>query len=217
MLTYYHSGVRSLLVVLLATTTLLIAPLLAQAQEVTPTPRPILGQDPNAPCVTSRLRVGDLEGVDDTIDAGLERITREAEAWHPDARLYTLRLGCRLLATGVQWEGVFFSETAQALYSTDTARVDAVNDAPETIPTLNPSGLSLRNVHRSLIRAGFSDDMQLTALGGVTIRQSTSTHPFGPPSAPRDEVYAHLAIDVDGVITDVWVSMQDYTIYRYGS
>lgn len=183
----------------------------------TSTPESILGQDPDAPCANSRLRIGDLESVDTTIESGLQRAVEEARRWQPDARLYTLRLGCPLLTTGVQWEGVFFSETAQAFYSTDTARIDAVNDPPETIPTLDPAGINMREVYRSLIRAGFSDDLQLTAQGGVTIRQSTEAHPFGPPSAPRNQVYAHLAIEVDGQITDVWVSTADRTIYRYGN
>ena len=188
---------------------------LAVAQ--TSTPESVLGQDPDAACANSRLRIGDLESVDATVEQGVQRAVEEAQRWQPDARLYTLRLGCPLLTTGVQWEGVFFSETAQAFYSTDTARIDAVNDPPETIPTLDPTGLNMREVYRSLIRAGFSDDLQLTAQGGVTIRQSTQTHPFGPSSAPRDQVYAHLAIEVDGQITDVWVSVTDRTIYRYGS
>lgn len=178
---------------------------------------PLLGVDPNAPCATSRLRIGDLENVDGTLEAGLEASVAEAQQWQLDARLYTLRLGCPLLTTGVQWEGVFFSETAQAFYSTDTARVDAVNDPPDSIPTLDPSTISMREVYRSLIRAGFSDNLQLTAQGGVTIRMSTDTQPFGPQAAPKDQVYAHLAIEVDGQITDVWVSMADFTIYRYGS
>lgn len=181
------------------------------------TPQSVLGQDPEAPCATSRLRIVDLESVDATVERGVQRARDEAERWQADARLYTLRLGCPLLTTGVQWEGVFFSETAQAFYSTDTARIDAVNDPPESIPTLDPGGLNLREVYRSLIRAGFSDDLKLTAQGGVTIRQSTQSHPFGPPSAPRDRVYAHLAIEVDGQITDVWVSVEDGTIYRYSN
>jgi hypothetical protein len=201
---------------LVAFTCLAIAgsnPVIAQES----TPQSVLGEDPNASCATSRLRIGDLESVDGTSAAGVERAVEEAQRWQPDARLYTLRLGCPLLTTGVQWEGVFFSETAQAYYSTDTGRIEAVNDAPETIPTLDPSNVSMKEVYRSLIRAGFSDDLQLTAQGGVTIRQSTQTHPFGPPAAPRDGVYAHLAIEVDGQITDVWVSTMDGTIYRYSN
>lgn len=181
------------------------------------TPESILGESPDAACATSRLRIGDLESVDATIERGVQRAMEEAQRWQPDARLYTLRLGCPLLTTGVQWEGVFFSETAQAFYSTDTGRIDAVNDPPNTIPTLDPAVLNMREVYRSLLRAGFSDDLQLTAQGGVTIRMSTEEHPFGPPSAPRGQTYAHLAIEVDGQITDVWVSVTDGTIYRYGT
>lgn len=185
------------------------------AQELTP--GSMLGENPDAPCATSRLRIGDLESVDATIERGVQQAVEEAQRWQPDARLYTLRLGCPLLTTGVQWEGVFFSETAQAFYSTDTARIDAVNDPPETIPTLDPTVLNMREVYRSLIRAGFSDALHLTAQGGVTIRMSTDAHPFGPPSAPRNQTYAHLAIEVDGQVTDVWVSVTDGTIYRYGT
>lgn len=181
------------------------------------TPESILGESPDAACATSRLRISDLESVDATIEQGVQRAVDEAQRWQSDARLYTLRLGCPLLTTGVQWEGVFFSETAQAFYSTDTARIDAVNDPPDTIPTLDPTVLNMREVYRSLLRAGFSDDLQLTAQGGVTIRQSTDAHPFGPPAAPRNQTYAHLAIEVDGQITDVWVSVTDGTIYRYGT
>lgn len=177
----------------------------------------ILGVDADAPCATSRLRIGDLESVDGSIENGIQRAVEEAQRWQADARLYTLRLGCPLLTTGVQWEGVFFSEAAQQFYSTDTGRTDAVNDDPETIPTLDPSGIRMREIQRSLIRAGFSNDLQLTAQGGVTIRQSTDTHPFGPAEAPRNQIYAHLAIEVDGQVTDVWVSIADFTIYRYAN
>lgn len=202
-------------VALLAALVFAASALPGAAQE--PTPQSILGENPDAPCATSRLRIADLETVDATIERGVQRAVEEAQRWQKDARLYTLRLGCPLLTTGVQWEGVFFSETAQAFYSTDTGRIDAVNDPPESIPTLDPGVLNMREVYRSLIRAGFSDELQLTAQGGVTIRQSTDSHPFGPPSAPRNQTYAHLAIEVDGQITDVWVSVTDGTIYRYGT
>ncbi len=202
-------------VVVLAALLLAMTVTTLAAQESTP--ESILGESPDAACATSRLRISDLESVDATIEQGVQRAVDEAQRWQADARLYTLRLGCPLLTTGVQWEGVFFSETAQAFYSTDTARIDAVNDPPDTIPTLDPTVLNMREVYRSLIRAGFSDDLQLTAQGGVTIRQSTDARPFGPPAAPRNQTYAHLAIEVDGQITDVWVSVTDGTIYRYGT
>lgn len=183
-------------------------------QEATPGILP--GQDPKAPCASGRLHIRDLASVDLSVARGVEHATERALAWQPDARLYTLRLGCPLLTVGYQWEGDFFSESSQMFYSTDTGVADAVNDDPSTIPTLDPKGISLQEVYRTLQKAGFSDELLLSAAGGVTIRYSTDTHPFGPDSAPRDRVYAHVAIDVSGQVTDVWVSIADGTIYRYG-
>lgn len=200
--------------VLLTITLLLALPGLVSAQESTPGVLP--GQDPEAPCANGRLQVRDLAEVDETIQSGVEQATEVAQDWQPDARLYTLRLGCPLLTSGYRWEGVFFSETAQALFSTDTGVVDAVEADPDTIPTLDPAGISMQGVYRTLLRAGFSDELLLSAAGGVTIRTSTDESPFGPESAPRNQVYAHVAIEVSGQVTDVWVSLEDNTVYRYG-
>lgn len=181
------------------------------------TPGSLFGEEAESPCATGRLRLSNLDGADATIAAGVERATEKARAWQPDARLYTLRLGCPLLTAGIQWEGIFFSQTAQAFFATDSGRVDAVNDDPDTIPELQLDGISLTTVYRTLIRAGFTDELLLSAAGGVTIRLSTETHPFGPEAAPRGQIYAHVAIEVSGQVTDVWVSMADGdgTIYRY--
>jgi hypothetical protein len=185
----------------------------ALAQDATP--EFLLGQDPNAPCATGRLALGDLEGAEGTIAKGVEAATAKAQAWQSDARLYTLRLGCPLLTTGYQWEGTFFSATAQAFYTTDTGEIDASDDNPDDVPTLTVEGISLRQIYRSLTRAGFTDDLLLSAAGGLTLRPSTEALPFGPPSAPRGQTYAHLAIEERGQVTDVWVSLTDGTVYRY--
>jgi hypothetical protein len=192
---------------------ILLMPLAVHAQEATP--GLVLGQDADAPCATGRLRIGDLEGADASLTRGVEVATAKAQSRQKDARLYTLRLGCPLLTTGYQWEGTFFSETAQAFLTTDTGQIEASDDDPESIPTLSTENLSLRPVYRSLIRAGFTDALLLGASGGVTIRPSTDILPFGPPTAPRGQTYAHLAIEERGQVTDVWVSMADGTIYRY--
>jgi hypothetical protein len=181
----------------------------------TSTPESAFGVDPNAACGMSRLRVGDLRDIDDTIGPGVERATEEANEWQDDARLFTLRLGCPLLITGVKWEGVYFSQSAQAFYETDTGKVDPVEVDPSLIPTLDPDNFLMSTIYGALIEYGFSDDLLLTAQGGVTIRTSTNELPFGPPSAPRGEVYAHMAIEQQDVIIDVWVSMADGTIYTY--
>jgi hypothetical protein len=215
-LTRYSSCSSSLLrktVAAAIATMLLLTPTGVVAQEATP--GLVLGQDANAPCAVGRLKIGDLEGADGTLAKGLEAATAKAQAWQKDVRLYTLRLGCPLLTTGYQWEGTYFSKTAQAFFSTDTGQIDASDDDPDSIPTLASESLSLRPVYRSLVRAGFTDTLLLGASGGVTIRPSTEAQPFGPPSAPRDQTYAHVAIEERGQVTDVWVSMTDGTIYRY--
>lgn len=179
------------------------------------TPESAFGEDPNAACAMSRLRVGDLKDIDNTVGKGVERATEEAHQWQSDARLFTLRLGCPLLVTGVKWEGVFFSQTAQAFYETDTGKVDPVEVDPSLIPTLAPDQLQMSMVYDSLIEFGFTEDLLLTAQGGVTIVTSTNEMPFGPPSAPRGHVYAHMAIEQQDVIIDVWVSISDGTVYTY--
>lgn len=179
------------------------------------TPETSFGIDANAACATSRLRVGDLNLIEDSLAPGVKRATEEAQMWQKDSRLYTLRLGCPLLVTGVKWEGVFFSQSAQAFYETDTGKVDPVEVDPKLIPTLAPDRFSMSMVYDALIAQGFTDDLLLTAQGGVTIKTSTDELPFGPPTAPRGHVYAHLAIEQQDVIIDVWVSMTNGAIYTY--
>lgn len=198
---------------------LLAVPQIAAGQAVTPqaTPPNAFGVNPDSACYNSRLKVGDLANADASIQQGVARATRDARAWQPDAQLTSLRLVCPLLTTGLRWEGVFFSAEAQAYYSTDTGRKEAVEEDPDTIPILDPATISLKEAYRSLVRGGFDDDMYLTAQGGVTIKMSTDDLPFGPPAAPRGQLYAHLAVDDNGLVTDVWVSLADGTIYRYAS
>lgn len=183
----------------------------------TSTPGATFGFDPNAPCANSRLRVGDLKLINDTIEPGVKRATEEAQAWQRDARLFTLRLGCPLLVTGVKWEGVYFSESAQAFYETDTGKVEPVEDDPSIIPTLAPDRFRMSLVYESLIDYGFTDDLLLTPQGGVTIKTSTNELPFGPPEAPRGYVYAHMSVEQQDVIVDVWVSMTTGEVFTYRS
>jgi len=182
------------------------------------TPSTLPGEsDTTRPCFDGRLRIRDLEGADETLQAGLERITQLAEDWEEDARLFAIRLGCPLLEIGYQWEATFFSESAQAFYSTDTAEVVAAEADPRTIPTLETTDLSIVSVYRSLVRAGYTEESQLGALGGVTIRRSTDAQRFGPPSAPTGDIYYHVSVLERGEVIDVWIAASDGTIYRYES
>ncbi len=180
------------------------------------TPETLPGEtDTSQPCFDGRLRVRDLEAADATLKPGIDRVTQLAKEWEEDARLVALRLGCPLLETGYQWEATYFSKSAQAFYGTDTAEVQAAEDDPETIPTLETRGLSILSVYHSLVRAGYAEDSLLGAAGGVTIRQSTEALPFGPPAAPVGDIYYHVSVLERGEVIDLWIAARDGTPYRY--
>ncbi len=210
---------RWLRLVVLASILGLLVPAPALAQDEEGTPPPLAGEsDTGLPCFDGRLRIRDLENADPSIPDGLARVYEIGKAWEPDAELFSLRLGCPLLETGYQWEGMFFSRTAQAFFSTDTNEIRATDEDPGTIPILGTSpDTQVHFVYRSLVRAGFEEDALLGAGGGVTIRPSTDEQPFGPPAAPKGDVYYHVSIQQRGEIVDVWVASQDGTIYQYYS
>ncbi|MBA2468298.1 MAG: hypothetical protein H0V37_02700 [Chloroflexia bacterium] len=194
-------------------------PALAATQSEEASPPPLAGEsNAEAPCFDGRLRIRDLQHADSTIPDGLARVYDVGLAWEADATLFALRLGCPLLETGYQWEGTFFSKSAQAFFSTDTIETQATDDDPNSIPILDTSeGMEVLFVYLSLVRAGFDEDALLGAGGGVTIRPSTDASPFGPPTAPKPEVYYHVSILQRGEVVDVWVASRDGTIYQYNS
>lgn len=182
--------------------------------DATPPANPVAG-DVSQPCFNGLLRVGDLEKADTTLTSGMAAAEAQAKTWQGDSRLYSLRLGCPLLEAGYQWNGTYFSETAQAFYRTDTGEVQAAEDDPSSIPTLDLRGISFRQIYRSLLRAGYTGDLAITAAGGVTIRENIDAQPFGPSNAPKNVVYAHLAIEDRNEIKDIWVDVTNGTVYRY--
>lgn len=206
-------GTRIRFIFLLAMVLWLSGVPIVNAQESTPASG--FSTDDNAACADSRLRVRDLKLIDDTIEPGVKRATEEAQQWQKDSRLYTLRLGCPLFVTGVKWEGVFFSESAQAFYETDTGRVDPVEVDPKLIPTLAPDRFRMSLVYDALITHGFTDDLLLTATGGVTIKTNTPQMPFGPPTTQSGFVYAHIAVEQQDMVIDVWISLTDYKVHVY--
>ena len=201
---------------LLVVVTLCIAAVPVLAADPTPTAPPslILG-DPNQPCGAGVLHVRDLEGADATLAQGIADATKLAQAWQKDVRLYSVQLSCPLLQGGYSWNGVFFSQTAQAFYRTDTLELSAAEDDPSVIPTLDPGALSFRDIYNSLLKAGFDGSLEIDPANGVTVRQNTAAIPFGPPNAPKDTVLVHLAIIDRSETKDVWVSAVDGTVYRY--
>lgn len=211
-----RSGQRWPLLVILALLTVLISPAAALAQQApTATSPSVLGQDAGQPCADGRLQVKDLAVADSSMADGITAAKNAARKWRDDARLVILRLGCPLLEPGLRWDGTFFSDSAQAYITTETGKIEPAEDDPRTIPTLVTDGLSFKLVYRSLLKAGFDDNLELVPGSGVTVQMSTEQQPFGPPSAPRGQVYFHLAIEERGEVKDVWVNSVDGTIYRY--
>jgi hypothetical protein len=190
----------------------------APAQDDAGTPPSLDGQaDASQPCADGRLRIRDLQHADPSIPSGLEHVYEVGEAWEEDAQLFALRLVCPLLETGYQWEGTFFSRDAQAFFATDTGQSTPAEDDPAKVTILSTDGLQVQFVYLSLVRAGFDPDSPLSAGSGVTVRINTDAQPFGPPAAPKDDVYFHVAIEERGEVIDVWVASKDGTVYSYNT
>ncbi|MGB3328435.1 MAG: hypothetical protein WBA46_05725 [Thermomicrobiales bacterium] len=188
----------------------------AFAQDGAATPPPMLGgRDPSQPCAEGVLHLRDLEGADASFKKGMADATAKAVAWQSDARLFSLQLSCPLLEEGYSWNGVFFSESRQSFYRTDTLEQTAAEYEPAAIPTLDPSTLSFRNIYNSLLKAGLDGSMTIDPSNGVTVRQNSATIPFGPRNAPLDKVLVHLAIIDRNETKDVWIDVVDGTVYRY--
>lgn len=184
------------------------------AETATPPPALVDGNS-TLPCAEGILHLRDLEGADATLQQGIADATAMAQAWQSDARLYSLQLSCPLLQSGYSWNGVFFSESRQSFYRTDTLEQTAAEYEPSAIPTLDPGALSFRNIYNSLLKAGFDGSMTIDPSNGVTVRQNAASIPFGPANAPKDKVLVHLAIIDRNETKDVWLDVVDGTVYRY--
>lgn len=186
--------------------------------EPTPTPRaasddPSAGSAPNQLCAQGRLRLGDLAAIDATAAGALAAARDEALAWQGDARLVAVQVACRMLESAVRWQATFFSPAARSVLLTGTGETRPVDDDPAQVRDLPTDDLSFASLLRALTGAGYDDALLLSA-NGVTVQLSTDEHPFGPPTAPRDAVYYHVAVDVRGEIDDVFVAA-DGTVHRY--
>jgi hypothetical protein len=168
-----------------------------------------------APCADGKLRIGDLEGADATMQAGIEQAKQTALAWEEDSRLVAIQLRCPLLETGYFWEATFFSESAQAFWRSGTDEIQAADNDPSTVKTLITDNLSFEELGGRLQRAGYSSDLVINISTGVTVRYNTRDEPFGPPNAPVNVILYHVAIEERGQVNDVWVSVDDGTVYRY--
>jgi len=179
------------------------------------TPEPMLNGDASAPCSEGRLQVQDLSIADESRGRGVDAAAEKAKAWQADARLVELRLSCPLLEAGFLWHGEFYSDSAQAFINTDTGEIAPAESDPRAIPTLVSDRLSFQLVHRSLLRAGKAEGLEVMPGSGVSVRTSTEDTPFGPANAPKDRVYFHVALLERNEVQDIWIDAEDGTIYRF--
>lgn len=182
----------------------------ATVESLATTAGPPLGQ-----CAQGRLTIGDLTAVDAAWRQGLSAATVKATAWQADARLVAFRVGCQPLEAVLRWQGRFYSSETQAFFLSDTGGTTPAEVAPELVQTMPTDVVSFRRLRRALLHASFQDSTELSPVSGVEVRLSTAEDPFGPPEAPRNTVYYHVAIPQRGEIKDLFVSASDGTIYAY--
>lgn len=166
------------------------------------------------PCEDGRLAIGDLLAIDEDWQAGVTAATELARRWQADARLIQLKVGCQPLAAQFRWQGTFYSDSAQSFFLSDSGQTQPAEDDPSTIETLPTDGISFRQLHVTLARAGQVDADFFNPSSGVTIRLNTPNSPFGPPGIPEDVVY-YVAVEHSGETRDLFVSQADWSIYSY--
>lgn len=170
---------------------------------------------PAATCASGRLLIGDLPAIQEEFEESVAAETARALEWQADARLVGLRVGCELLGSGFNWRGAFFSDAIQTYFFSDTGETRTVDAVAPPGPTLDLSGVSFVHLHRSLIRAGYDEMVELNPSSNVELRLNSEEAPFGPPEAPRDEVYFHVAVETRGEVVDLFVSAESGTLYQY--
>lgn len=180
----------------------------------TATPRVNPAPVPRARCADGRIVNGDLPAIDLEWTAGVQSAIERARAWHGDARLVSLQVGCMPLEAAFRWEGLFYSDSAQAFYSSDTGVSTPAEVDPAAVPQLPFDRLSFAMLHRSLAKAGYGETVTFSPTSGVTVRLNAPTDPFGPPGIPADIVY-HVAVEDRGETRDLFVSAVDGVIYSY--
>ena len=184
-----------------------------------PTPTPRTPSRPATvvaaePCAGGRLMVGDLRAIDEAWRDGLAAAGELARTWRADARLVSLRVACQPLESGFRWQGRYYAESAQAFFVSDSGQTEPAEVDPAGVPALPSDDLAFRELQRSLARAGYDDDAQISPTGGVTVRMNDPDEPFGPPDTPQGVVY-HVAIEDESEVRDLFVSGTDWLTYLY--
>ncbi len=181
----------------------------------TPDPEPT-GEVIHSRCAEGVLTVADIPAMDAEWAAGLQRALEKAQAWRGDARLVTLQIGCSPLEEGFRWNGQFYSNTAQAYFSSDTGLTTPAEIAPAAVVTLPLDRMSFAELHKTIAKSGYGNETRISPTSGITIRLNAPTDPFGPPGIPND-VVVHVALEAETDTQDLYVSAANWTLYLFGN
>jgi hypothetical protein len=166
-------------------------------------------------CSAGQLVVGDLPAIDRKWRDGIAQATAAAHAWQSDAFLTALKVSCQLFEADFRWQATFYSRTAQAYYLSDTTEVVPASIDPDAVPSLEGTTFEFGAVYRALVKSGYDDKSAISPSTGVDIRMNTDKSSFGPPSAPKNAVIYHLAIQRLGETKDVFVDGATGSVFRY--
>lgn len=168
-------------------------------------------------CSDGNLQIQDLSAIDGLWGPGLEDAYQRALAWHEDARLVGFRVTCELFEPGFRWQATYYSEEAQALYSTDTGESSPIDLEPSEIASLDVSRLSFHDIRQALLSYDYPDDTVLQPSTGVDLRVNTSSMPFGPPEAPLNQTVAHVSLEFRGEVKDLFIDTETSEIFQFAS
>jgi hypothetical protein len=170
---------------------------------------------PASNCSDGELRVGDLKGMDALWQSQKPQLDSIAKAWEDDSVLTGLRVSCGILEAGFRWQGIYYSPTAQAFYTTDTGETAGAEFDPAEAAPINNEQVSFGSIWRSLAKAGYGDSTTFDPTIGVSIQVNSTAMPLGPTQVPVGALVCHVALQYLGEVRDLFVSMPDGTIYRH--
>lgn len=185
----------------------------------TPTPPADVGTPQlgavTGPCAGGRLTIGDLDEIDDAIDAGMTEAQARAMEWQPDAVLVAVRVGCELLEPAFHWRATYFSERIQTYFFSDTRETQVAAADGRAGGVLSLVDVSFNDLAISLLRAGYVQTVSVDPGSNVEVRLNSEAAPFGPSNVPDGEILFHVALESRGELVDLFVSAVDGTVYQY--
>jgi hypothetical protein len=178
-------------------------------------PTAAVGATTGAPCESGILEIRDLVDVESTWREGLASARARAILWQDDAVLIEFSVSCELFEAGFRWQATFFSRTAQAYYTSDTAEVIPVNLNPDTIIPLPEREIDFVALHDVLITSeglSISEDDEIDSLD---VRVSTDANHIGPPGVPTGAAIYHVALDARGEVLELYIDAVKGDIFTY--